>query len=117
MTARHKYLLFGTLALFICFVPPIATTLYYFPLWYQKGYDATVSGISVILLLICAIPLMRHIKEIFANPSAKVIWFVGMVLFWALESIINEMIIVCAVGFISNCIGSIMYKVRDRYKE
>ena len=117
MTARSKYILFNILALATCVVPPLATTLYHFPLWYSRGYDAAVSGLSVMLLMICAIPMIRHIKEFFKNPSAKLVWFIGLVLFWMLESIAHEMIIICAVGFISNCAGSILYKIRDGYKE
>ena len=116
MRVGRKYIVFNILALITCIVPPIATTLYYFPLWFEKGTETAISGVSALLLLICLIPMIRHIKQFFRNPSAKLIWFIGLALFWMLESIAHEMIIICAVGFISNCAGSILYKIRDRYR-
>ena len=116
MTTRRKYIIFNIVALITCIVPPMAATLYYFPVWFERSSDAAVSGISIMLLLICVIPLIRHIRQIFRNPSAKLIWFIGLLLFWMLESIVHEMIIICGVGFISNCAGSILYKIRDKYK-
>ena len=117
MSARLKLLGLNLLALCCCIVPPASTTMYFFPIWIDKGVAAKVSGLSVLILVICALPFWRVLRENFKNPSVKTIWFIGLLLFWLIRPIVDEMIVICAVGFLSNCIGSIVFKLRDRYKE
>ena len=117
MSTRVKWLSLNILALCCCIVPPSATTLYFFPFWIELGMSAKVSGLSVLILIICALPFWRVLRENFKNPSVKTIWFIGLLAFWLIRPIIDEMIIICAVGFISNVVGSIVFKLRDKFKE
>ncbi|MBR2342993.1 MAG: hypothetical protein IKA64_01920 [Clostridia bacterium] len=116
MRRQTKYAILNISALLLCIAPPAAVTLIQFPLWVEKGRGATVSGLAVFLLFICAIPFFRTLKEYFKSPSAKMIWFVSLLVLWLLRTIIDEMVIVCAVGFVSNCIGALFFKWRDKYK-
>jgi chromate transport protein ChrA len=112
-----KYGLLHLIALLACILPPAAITVYYFPLWVERGGGASVSGATVFLLLICGIPLIKSIKEYFKSPSTKMLWFVGLIMFWLLKSIIDEMVVICFAGFIGNCIGTLFFKWRDKYRK
>lgn len=115
MTNRVKYLVLNILALALCIAPPAITALYYFPLWTDA--TARVSGLAVLILIVCAIPFWRVLRDTFKNPSVKTIWFVGLLTFWLIRPIVDEMIVICAVGCIANWIGGLIFKWRDKYKE
>ena len=116
MSDKTKYVILHLVALMTCVVPPILTTLYHFPIWIDKGTSAIVSGLSVFLLFLCCIPFIRSIREYFKSPSAKMLWFIGLVIFWLIRTIVDEMIVICAVGFLANLIGTLLFKWRDKYK-
>ena len=116
MSRKAKYITLNIIALTMCVAPPAVATLYQFPLWVEKGADATVSGLAVFMLFLCALPFVRTIKEALKSPSVKFMWFAVLVILWLLRTIIDEMIVVCAVGFLSNCVGSLFYLWRDKYK-
>ena len=117
MSDRLKWVSLNVLALCCCIIPPSATTVYFFPVWIDIGMAAKVSGLSVLILIICALPFWKVLRENFKNPSVKTIWFIGLVAFWLIRPIVDEMIIICAVGFVSNILGSLVFKLRDQYKE
>ncbi len=117
MSRQAKYITLNIIALAMCVAPPAIATLYQFPLWVEKGTDATVSGLAVFLLMLCALPFIRSIKEAFKSPSVKMVWLIVLIVLWLLRTIIDEMIVVCAIGFLSNCLGSLLFFWRDKYKE
>lgn len=117
MTDRHKYLILSAFALLTCTVPSIVATVYFFPLWVSKGSETTVSGLSVLLLLLCIIPFVRTIKEALKSPDAKTVWFILLLLFWLIRTIVDEMVVICGVGFLSNVLGSLLYAWRNKYSE
>lgn len=117
MTSRLNYYLWSLIALITCIVPPAATVIYFFPVWKDKGAEATFSGFCLFLLILCAIPLFKQIRSLFKNPSSRTVWVIGLVLFWSLSSIAEEMKVICLVGLIANVVGGLIYKIRDRYKE
>ena len=117
MTAKLKYIALDILALVTCITPPAATVVYFFPIWKTKGGEAVLSGFCLFLLILCAVPLFKRIREFFKNPSSRTIWIIGLVTFWSLSAIAEEMKVICAVGLIANVAGGFVYKLRDRYKE
>ena len=117
MSKKLKWIGLNILAMSFCIVPPAATTVYFFPIWIDIGMNAKVSGLSVLILIICALPFWRVLRENFKNPSVKTLWFIGLLAFWLIRPIVDEMIIICAVGLISNIIGSLVFKLRDNFKE
>lgn len=92
---------------------PFAATLSQFPIWVDKGSEATISGCFLILAFLCCIPFIRQIKAYMKSPSAPVVWAVFLVLFVCLRKIVDQMTMVCAVGLISNLIGMGLYKLGD----
>ena len=117
MSSKLTYYLWYAVALLVCIVPPAATVVYFFPLWVDKGAEATLSGFCLFLLVICAIPFFKQIRQILKNPSTRTIWLIGLIIFWSLSSIAEEMKVICFVGFIANLIGGFVFKIGDRYKE
>jgi len=102
----------------ICFsvIPVIIAVLSYFPLWLKKGGSYAVSGIALFLLLLSLLPLYKVIKRILRSPASYTLWFILFVLFFLLSKIADEMTVISFVGFVSNCIGAIFFKLSKKYK-
>jgi phosphatidylserine synthase len=90
---------------------PLAATFTQFPLWVEKSSEATMSGLFLIFAFLSALPFIKQIKAYFKSPSVWVVWVILWVLFIVLQNIINEMIIVCFVGVLSNIVGMCIYKI------
>ena len=112
-----KRSIFFIIGIILSVVPPAAATLLYFPLWQQKGATAVVSGFAVLLLLISALPLWRLIKRILTSPSVWSIWLILFIIFALLCAIADEMKVICFVGFVSNAIGAVFFKLASRTKK
>ncbi len=96
---------------------PLAATISQFPIWVHDGSEATVSGCFLLLVFLCCIPFIRQIKAFMKSPSAPIMWTIFLVLFVALRNIIDQMVMVCAVGLLSNLVGMGLYKIGDNIKE
>lgn len=92
---------------------PLAVTFYYFPVWVERSAGATVSGIFLVLALLCIIPLMLSVKRKIKTPAVWVMWTIVFVLLWGLNQIIAELLAVAGVGAVSNILGSILYKTGE----
>ena len=103
------------LALAIDVGVPLAVTLTQFPLWISRSASATISGISILFILLSTIPFYRQIKQYFKSPSAWVMWGMLFLILFALSEIINEMVLICFFGFIANVIGAVIYKIGIKY--
>ena len=90
---------------------PLAATVSQFPLWIERSSSATVSGLFLLFAFLSCIPFWRQIKAFMKSPSAPLLWSVLFVLFLALRNIVDEMLIVCLVGALSNLIGTGLYKL------
>ncbi len=117
MKNKKKGTIVRWVATTICVGAPLATTISQFPIWIAKSERATISGIFLVLAIICCIPFYRQIRDYFKSPSAWVVWTVLTVLFVAMQNIIDQMIIVGIVGIVSNLIGVGLYKLGDHLKE
>jgi hypothetical protein len=103
------------IALAIDILAPLIATLTQFPIWINKSSEATVSGVVILLAFFSCIPLLKHIKAFLKSPSIPIIWLVMFVMLTLLNSIIDQMIVVCFIGVISNTIGTIIYKIGEKY--
>ena len=92
---------------------PLIATISQFPVWIEKSASATVSGVFVLMAFFSCIPLMKHIKNFIKSPSIPIVWLIVFVMLYALNSIIDQMIVVAFVGVISNTIGTFIYKIGD----
>jgi hypothetical protein len=100
-------------ALMIDVAAPLIATICQFPVWVEKSSSATVSGLFLVFAFLSCLPFLNQIKTWLKSPSVPVLWCVFLVLFALLRNIIDQMWIICLVGVISNCVGSIVYKVGD----
>ena len=94
---------------------PFVATIIQFPLFVSKSAAATVSGLSVLLLLICVIPAAKHIKIAMRSASIPFVWSFIAIGLLAIHSIVEEMIIVAVLGAISNWIGMVIYRAGEKY--
>ena len=106
-----KRLLFGFLGLTISIIPVTVAIFSYFPLWIDRDDTSLLSGISFILLCTALIPMYKHFKRIMRSPSVPLMWLIIFVLFFMLSRIADEMTVISFVGFISNLVGSLFFKL------
>ena len=92
---------------------PLAATCAYFPMWVNKGSEATVSGVFVVLALLSLIPILLVFKQKIKTPAVWVMWVILFVTLWGLYQIIEQMLVVAAVGAVSNAAGAGLYKVGE----
>ena len=113
MTDKTKGQILKLSALGIDVGAPLIATLTQFPAWTERSSGATVSGLFVVFALISAIPLLNQFKDVLKTPSIPIVWTIACAaLFW-LRSIVDEMILICFVGAISNAVGAVMYKAGE----
>jgi hypothetical protein len=113
MSNKLKGRVIKAVALVFDILPPFIATLTQFPIWIEESAEATVSGIFVVLAFLSIIPLIKHVKSFIKSPSIVVLWLLGFLMLKVMQSIIDEMVLVCFVGTISNAIGMLIYKVGE----
>jgi fumarate reductase subunit C len=110
-----KRLLFNSLGLAISVIPVVAAILSYFPLWMVREDTSVLSGIAAILLCAALVPLYKYLGNLLRSPSAPLMWFAVFIVFLLLSKIANEMTVISFVGFTTNLIGSLFFKLAKRY--
>lgn len=101
----------------LCIAPPAVTTLCYFPLWVEKSATTTVSGLSMILILVSIVPLFKLVKDHLKSPSAPILWACVCVFAMMFRTIIDQVVVIAFVGTISSIAGFFIFKARDRMVE
>ena len=92
---------------------PLAATFAQFPAWVERSAGSTVSGTFVVFAILSSIPLFKFLKNILKSPSTPLIWGVALALLIGLRNIVDEMIIICFVGTLSNVAGTAIYKIGE----
>lgn len=110
-----KRLLFSFLGLVLCVIPVTVTIFSYFPLWIAREDASILSGVSLLLAATAAVPLYKHLRHALKSPSAPFMWFVFFILFLILSKIADEMTVIAFVGFVTNLVGSLFFKLSARY--
>ena len=110
-----KRLLFNALGMGISILPVAVSIFSYFPLWMRRGNASVLSGVSLFLICLAAVPLFKYLKQIMHSPSAPVMWFIVFVIFLLLSRIADEMTVISFVGFTTNLIGAFFFKLARRY--
>lgn len=87
---------------------PIIAVIMQFPVFIERSAGATISGISVLLMILCAIPLKNKIKMFLRSPSIPILWTVLFVICLAISNIIKEMVVVTFVGMLANIVGILL---------
>lgn len=96
---------------------PLVATLSFFPIWVAQGGEFVVSGFTLLIAIICALPLYRWLKGGLASPSGITIWLVLFLIFFALARVADEMTVVAFVGFIGNVLGGIAFRLGKKFTE
>jgi len=101
----------------LCIGVPASVILTYFPLFVERGSAETVSASAIVLLLIAIIPLFKYIKQLFQKtPASWVVWVILLGLFLIAQTIVDQLVVVCLFGAISNILGGILFKVAKKYQ-
>ena len=111
MTNKTKGKIIKSAAISLDVLVPFTATLTQFPIWIEKSSEATISGIFIVFAFLSCIPFIRQIKAYIKSPSAIVVWTILLVIFICLQNIINEMVVVCFWGALSNTVGAVLYKI------
>ena len=112
---QAKRLLFNALGIAISVIPVSVAIFSYFPLWIARKDASLLSGISLILICLAIVPLFKYAKQFLRSPSAPIMWFLAFALFLLLSRIAEEMTVISFVGFTTNVIGSVCFKLAKRY--
>ena len=114
MTELKKRLIFNALGLIFSTLPPFFAVLSYFPIWRERGAETILSGLSLCLIMISAIPLFRAVKRALYSPSAPLIWLLVFIVFFALSKIAADVTVISFLGFVSNLVGAFFYAIAKR---
>ena len=109
-----RALCFSAVGLFFSVIPATVAIFSYFPLWLRKNDASSLSGLALLLLVLAFVPLFKYVKEILRSASAPFMWFILFVAFFLLSRIADEITVIAFVGFISNLIGSVFFKLAKR---
>jgi len=121
MTNKAKGNILKGVAIGIDVSVPLAATFSQFPVWVERSSSATISGLFLVFAFFSILPFIKQIRNWLKSPSVEIFWLIAFVLFVALRSIIEEMVIICFFGAISNSLGAVLYrfgkKMADNDKE
>ena len=116
MKRDKKRLLLSAVGLLVSTVPTLVCVLTYFPVWRERGSDYVISGLALLFSLLAILPLIRIIKQKLKSPSAYFVWLIIFLLFFSLSRIAEEVTVISFVGFVTNLIGSVFFKLAAREK-
>ena len=114
---RIKELTFTAAGIAISTLPVLVCALSYFPLWLKRGGAYVVSGFAVILCILALSPLVKFVKDALKSPASYVLWLSAFLLFLLLSRIADEMTVISFVGFVSNLIGAVFFRLSKKYSE
>lgn len=117
MTNSIKARILYIVGLVIACGVPLVVALFQFPIWIAQGAEYTVSGIVLIFIPLCLIPFWRHLKEYFKNPSAWMLWLIIFAVFYAINTIIDQVVIISAFGAGANIIASVLFYLSKKIKD
>ena len=117
MTNKTKSKIIKVSSTGLCVGAPLVATLMQFPVWVQHSSESTMSCMFIFLAFLCCIPFIRQIKAYLKSPASWFMWTLIGGIMLAIRSIIDQMIIICIVGAISNVMGAILFHVAKKVEE
>ena len=106
-------ILLRILGIALCVLPPAISTLEFFPLWLSDGKSA-LSALSLMLLLLSALPLFRIVKRHLRSPS---LWMLWLILWGVLEvflPILSAVKTIALVSFPTGLLGALFFRLAKR---
>lgn len=94
-------------------VPPAVAILEHFPLWLTRGKTA-ISAISLILLLLAAIPLLRILKARFKTPAPWLLWLILWLFLQVFLPIATALRTIALVSFPTCFLGAVCFRLAKR---
>lgn len=113
---RRRCFLMNAAGIILCVLPVSASIVFYFPVWAERGAPTLLSGFALILMLMATVPIVRLAKQALKSPAAYLMWLSAFVIFFMLSEIARDMTVICFVGFVSNLLGAVFFKLAERYK-
>ena len=119
---KVKYELIDVLARIVAVIPPLVTTVYFFPEWVKKSAGATWSGTIIIVLLVLLIPMWKKLfawaKDItLTNASMPVFWIVLTGFCYLMQYIADKVICIGIAGLIGSVISAGICIWRNKYRD
>ena len=114
LSNKNKGRILRALGFLFCIVPPVISTLEYFPL-FKAQPGKGVSVVSALLLLVAAIPLWKYIKRALRSPSAWMIWLALYLFSMAFAPIVYQMRVISLVSLCTSIVGASLFKVASKY--
>lgn len=111
LSKKFKGKLIKGTAIALDIVAPLVATIAQFPAWVERSAGSTVSGTFVMFAILSSIPLFKFLHNILKSPSTPLLWGVAFALLICFRNIVDEMIIICFVGAVSNVAGTAIYKI------
>lgn len=106
-----KSIFLRVIGLVLCVIPVTVSILCYFPAWRAAGGEVLLSGATLLLLCMAAVPLYKLISAKLRSPAAYTLWLIAFILFFLLSNIAEEMVVISFTGFIGNLLGAIAFKL------
>ena len=109
-------ILLRILGLILSVLPPAIATLEFFPLWLTEGKTA-FSAVSLVLLLLSAIPLFRLLKKHLRSPAPWMLWLILWLALRAFLPIAAAIETIALVAFPTSLAGAICFRLAKRQEE
>ena len=109
--------LFYALGILTSVLPVLICVLLYFPLWKEGNPAKVISGFALVMLLLAGMPLIKILKAKLRSPSVYMLWLFIFVVFFTLSSIAREMTVISFVGFITNLIGAVFFRISENKRK
>lgn len=106
-----KSIFLRVIGLVLCVIPVTVSILCYFPAWRAEGGEVLLSGTTLLLLCMAAVPLYKLISAKLRSPAAYTLWLIAFILFFLLSNIAEEMVVISFTGFVGNLLGAIAFKL------
>lgn len=119
---KIKYEFWDVLARIVSVIPPLITTIYFFPEWVKKSASATWSGTIIVVVLFLAIPLWKKVfawaKDFtLANASMPVVWLVITGFSYLMQFVADKFICIGIAGLVGSLLSAGVCIVRNKYRE
>ena len=106
-----KSIFLRVIGLVLCVIPVSVAVLSYFPAWRAEGGEVLLSGATLLLLCMAAVPLYKLISAKLRSPAAYTLWLIAFILFFLLSNIAEEMVVISFTGFVGNLLGAIAFRL------
>ena len=104
------------LGLILSVAPPAIATLEFFPLWLSEG-ETTLSALSLLLLLLSAIPIFRLLKKHLHSPAPWMLWMVLWLFLRAFLPIATAIETIALIAFPTSLLGAVCFRLAKKRDE